>query len=289
MSDLAAETLAKVIEMESAGKAVEALEILDQAIAGGLEDVLIYSRRGKLLEFLQRYEQAFSSFSKAASIESNFRDHYNAGNMLLILKQYEEAIVAFEQSIICRADYPECWTNKGIAHHSLEQFDDARICFAEALKTDPEFTPALRCKAILYSSLGDESTSCEFYEKAAQLQPDKASAWFEYGCALYRNLGEGQVFFEPNGPEGKTIQVFDKVIELQPDTQGAWGRKIGVLFRLADAAIAAERAAGDGTDAPKIFPLIQGELLQTAQTACERFPDDQWFADRRKEAEELSS
>lgn len=289
MSDLAAETLAKAIEKESSGKVEDALEILDQAILGGLNDVLIFSRRGKLLEYLQRWEEAFSSFSKAASIESNFRDHYNAGNMLLILQRYEEAIVAFENSIICRGDYPECWTNKGIAHHSLEQFEDALICFKEALKFDAKFVPALRCKAIVYSSLGQEETSCEFYKQAAQLQPDKASAWFEYGCSLYKNLSDEQVFFEPDGPEGKTIQVFDKVIELQPETKGAWGRKIGVLFRLVDAAVAAQRAAGDGQDVPQILPIIHSELLQTLENACQRFPEDPWFADRKKEALAISS
>lgn len=288
MSDIAAETLAKAIELESSGNAEAALEILDKAILDGLDDVLIYSRRGKLLEYLQRWEEAFSSFSKAASIESNFRDHYNSGNMLLILKRYDEAIVAFESSIICRGDYPECWTNKGIAHHSLEQYEDARMCFVEALKIDETFIPALRCKAVLLATIGDQETACEFYQKAARLQPDRASAWFEFGCALYNKLGEGQVFFEPDGPEGKTIQVFDKVIELQPDTQGAWGRKIGVLFRLVDAAIAAERAAGDGEEAPHVFPIIHAELLQTIEAAIERFPEDSWFQDRNKDAQNLS-
>lgn len=288
MSDPVANTLAQAIELEQSGKLEEALKVYDQAILNGSNDVLIFSNRGLLLERLQRWEDAFNSFSKAAEIESNFRDHYNAGNMLLVLKRYAEAIAAFDASLACRDDYAESCVNKGIAHYSLEQLDEAGRCFDKALTLDPQFPPALRSSAILKSAQGDEASACAFYKKAAQAQPDRASAWFEYGCALYKTLGEGQVFFEPDGPEGLTLQAFDRVIELQPETQGAWGRKIGVLFRLADAALATDRAASSaGSDAPALFPMLHGELLSCLQEACQRFPDDAWFAERKSDAENM--
>ena len=116
----------------------------------------------------------------------------------------------------------------------------------------------------------------------------RASAWFEFACSLYKTLPEDKTEFEPNGPEGKTIQVLDRVIELQPNTQGAWGRKVGVLFRLTDAALAADRnASANNSDAPALFPMLHGELLSTLSEACHRFPDDKWFADRSKEAAAL--
>ncbi len=288
MSDPIANTLAQAIELEQSGQFDAALAVYDQAILTGIQDVLIFSNRGLLLERMQRWEDAFNSFSKAASLDNNFRDHYNAGNMLLILKRYEEAITAFDASLACRDDNAESWVNKGIAHYSIEQFDDAEPCFTHALSLDETFPPALRCIAILKSAQGDESAASQYYQKAAEAQPDRASAWFEYGCSLYKTLGEGQVFFEPDGPEGRTIQAFDRVLELQPDTQGAWGRKIGVLFRLVDAAQAADNAASSANrDAPALFPLLHRELLSCIAAACQRFPDDPWFAERRSDAEKL--
>ncbi len=290
MSDAVAEALAAAIERERSGDAGGALDIFDAAIRDLEPSVLLYSNRGLLLERMQRIEEALGSFLEAARVEPNFRDYYNAGNMLLHLQRYEEAIEQFQLSIEQRDDYPECWVNLGIVQHSLKQWDDARVAFGKVLEADDSFYPALRSLAILESSQGDESTASEYYERAVRARPDDVNAWFELGCSLYKTLGEGQVFFEPDGPEGKTIQAFDKVIELDASKQGAWGRKIGVLFRLVDAAQAVDTAAaGAGTGAPRMFPLIHGELMEAVQAACIRFPDDAWFADRKADAQAMGT
>ena len=148
MSEEIPHILAKAIEHDRSGNLEQALEVYDQAILDGISDVLIFSNRGLVLERLQQWEEAFHSFSKAAALNSNYRDHFRAGNMLLVLKRYDEAISAFNSSLECRDDDPECWVNQGIAHFNLKQFTEAGDRFQKALSLDPEFSPALRLSLI---------------------------------------------------------------------------------------------------------------------------------------------
>jgi protein O-GlcNAc transferase len=142
------------------------------------ESVLLNSNRGLLLERMGRYEEALIAFQAAAHVENNFRDHYNASNMLLFLERYDEAIESFQSSIACRDDYAEAWVNQGIALHALSRHAEARQAFDKALSIDSSFYPAIRSFAILEASIGNDSAAIEYYEKAAAAQPEHVSTWF---------------------------------------------------------------------------------------------------------------
>ncbi len=288
MSDIVASTLAKALEQERSGNLDSALATFDAAITEGIHEVLIHSNRGLLLDRMGRHEEALSSFKNAYYIEPNFRDHFNAGNMLLHLQRFSEAITEFETSIKFRQDYPNCWCNKGIAHNALKKVEVAVEDFAKALEINSTFYPAHRCLAVVHADAGRNEQSLEHYKLAAEAAPTIAEAWFEYGCALYNTLGEGQVFFEPDGPEGRTVNALEKTIELNPSIAGAWGRKIGVQFRLADAAQATDRANPD-SHSIKLRPLMLSDLTTTLNEALQRFPEDPWFTDRQKDLEALQT
>ncbi|MDQ8201952.1 tetratricopeptide repeat protein [Pelagicoccus sp. SDUM812003] len=281
MPDIVAETLAKAISLEHEGKPDAALKIYEEAIGSGAEEVLLHSNRGLLLDRMGKVELALADFRKANLISPNFRDHYNAGNMLMKLDRFEDALSEFEASLSYRNDYPDCWANKGIAHHALSQLEEARESFDRALQLNPDFAPAHRCLAILHRSLGRDSLAIGHFKKAAEAAPENANAWFEYGCALYKALDGETVSFDPSGPEGQAVNAFDRVIELAPANAGAWGRKIGVLFRLADAAQAADAQASD--EAPQLVQLILADLASTLTLAREQFPHDDWFAKRQQD------
>ena len=285
MPDLVANVLSKAIQQEQAGQADAALATFDQAIAEGVDAVLIHSNRGLLLDRMGRPAAALSAFRRANVLEPNFRDHYNAGNMLLKLERFEDAQSEFEASISYRDDYPDCWTNWGIARHATGEIEAARAAFDRALQLSPDFLPAHRCLAILHGKKGRLELSAGHFRRVAEASPASGDAWFEYGCALYKTLGEGTVSFDPSGPEGRAIAAFDRAIALQPGNAGAWGRKIGAQFRLADAARSSDQAAAAGPRSIQLLPLILADLASTIAEAIERFPDDPWFRERRKDLE----
>ena len=290
MSDPVAESLSQAIAMEQSGDPESALQVFDEAISRGLEEVLIFSNRGLLLDRMGRCEDALSSFRKANVLSPNFRDHYNAGNMLMKLERYEDALSEFDASLSYRQDYPDCWTNKGIAHQLLSDPHAAKTAFDQALQLNPDFSPAHRCLALYFSQLDKTELAIGHFRKAAESNPNASSSWFEYGCSLYKTLDGTQVSFDPNGPEGKAISAFDKTIELDPTNAGAWGRKIGVQFRLADRAKAADQqTAASGENAPKLLSFILADLAETIHAAQKQFPDDQWFVARQKDVEALQA
>lgn len=281
----AATALANALGLEQDGKLDEALDAYNQSIANGIDDILIHSNRGMLLERLKRYPEALDSFQKASAIESNFRDHYNAGNMQLTLGNHAKALESYAASLAHRENYPDCWVNKAIAHHALNQIPDAHAALEKALALDPTFYPALRSQAILLSSTGREREAIAVYQKATEAKPSFSNAWFEYACAIYKSLGD-EITFDPSGPEGQAMRALDKVIEIEPNKQGAWGRKIGILFRLVDAAQSADNDTA-ASSAPRMFPLIHNELLTTIEAAIARFPEDDWFPQRKKDAQAM--
>ena len=158
-ADPIAETLAEALQLERTGEPEAALACFDAALANQSEALLLHSNRGLLLERMQRYEDALESFQAATRIEGNFRDHYNAGNMLLFLERNAEAKDAFDASIACRDDYPEAWVNRGIASNGIDATTTARESFEQALAINEAFYPALRCLAILEASLENEIRS----------------------------------------------------------------------------------------------------------------------------------
>lgn len=284
MSDSIATILADALQREQSGEREQAIAILTDAIDSGHTDVLLHSNRGLMLDRTGNHTEALSAFRKAYVIEPNFRDHYNAGNMLLHLKRFEDAISEFQASLSYREDYPDCWTNLGIAQHATAQIDNAQKSFDRALAIDPDFIPAYRCLAILYSQTENLPLANAHFKRVAEASPESYAAWFEYACSLYKSLDETAVSFDPSGPEGLAVSALDKAIEINPDAAGAWGRKIGVQFRLADAAQATDNANPD-PNLPRLLPFVLADLATTIAAARERFPEDSWFGDREKDLE----
>jgi len=82
---------------------------------------------------------------------------------------------------------------------------------------------------------GNYQKSLEYYEKAIELKPDLAEAWYNKGAAL-GNLGR----------HGEALKAFDKAIELKPDYAEAWDNKgvaLSKLGRQEEGALAAHEKA----------------------------------------------
>ncbi len=74
----------------------------------------------------------------------------------------------------------------------------------------------------------------EFFEKAIEVEPDNASAWYNKGTAL------GKL-----GKLDEAIKAFDKAIEIEPDIASAWNNKstaLGKLGKLDEAIKALDKA-----------------------------------------------
>jgi tetratricopeptide (TPR) repeat protein len=66
----------------------------------------------------------------------------------------------------------------------------------------------------LFVILEEYEEAITSYDKALQFKPDKDSAWYNRGVALF-NLGR----------YGEAITCYDKVLQIKPDNYSAWYNK----------------------------------------------------------------
>jgi len=65
-------------------------------------------------------------------------------------------------------------------------YDKARKAFQQAIKVDPNYTPAYESLANLYLILEDSQRAVETYQKAIQVAPNNAQLWYELGMCQCR-------------------------------------------------------------------------------------------------------
>jgi tetratricopeptide (TPR) repeat protein len=76
---------------------LEALAVLDQALAYDPDSAAAWSLKGLVLEYLHRYEEALRCCEQAIQLDSTHADAYAGKSLALIgLKRYEEALTTAE-------------------------------------------------------------------------------------------------------------------------------------------------------------------------------------------------
>jgi Flp pilus assembly protein TadD len=64
--------------------------------------------------------------------------HFARGSTASLLKNWPEALEAFEAAIAARPDYPEAWNLRGAVLHEMGEDEEALGCFEQALKLRPK-------------------------------------------------------------------------------------------------------------------------------------------------------
>lgn len=119
-------------------------------------------------------------------------------------------------------------TARGVDNASQGKFKEAKQEFEQALKVDPSFGPAKRAlqiiedvasqkiesqtavnyfKGITYSLKGQHGQAIPYYNKAIEINPRFANAYFSRGVAYAQDRGQ----FD------QAISDYDKAIEINPD------------------------------------------------------------------------
>ncbi|MDQ1261565.1 MAG: hypothetical protein QG575_746, partial [Euryarchaeota archaeon] len=94
---------------------------------------------------------------------------YNKGSDLYDQGKYDEAIVAFDESIRINPQYKWAWHDKGFALYKLGRHDEAIRAFDESIKRKPEsFAPWLM-KSLALDALGNRKEADAALSKAKEL------------------------------------------------------------------------------------------------------------------------
>jgi len=165
------------------------------------------------------------------------------GVALVTQGRYTEAIQSFDEAIWVNADYAPAWKCKGDAlydqgkfadaasatrvengkiTHRRGNFADAIQAYDEALRLDPEYAAAWKCKGDALDAVGRTSEAMEAYDEAIQLDQNLSSAWYKKGNILYYQ-----------GKNDEALRAYEEVIRLDPNFAPAWNGKGDALMNQA--------------------------------------------------------
>jgi tetratricopeptide (TPR) repeat protein len=165
----------------------------------------------------------------------------DVGLSYMQINRFEEATEAFERAARFAdddsLDEQEAWTNKGVAHAELEEYDEAIGAYREALRIDDDSEHAATAHTNLAYALwefGETEEALEHAERAVEIDPRFPQAWYNRGFFLLeRGLAE------------EAVNAFDNAIRLGFRNADVLDEKARALEELGDheeAEAVAERA-----------------------------------------------
>jgi len=131
----------------------------------------------------------------------------------------EEAADAYQQAIALKADVPGYYNNLGNVLARAGKIDEARAAYMKSAELDPPNAAlAWRNFGISLFNADRKKEAIEPLQKATQLDPKSAQAWFLLGASMV-----GAMEWKKEGSELKpiimpgTVEAYEKAIELDPN------------------------------------------------------------------------
>ena len=153
--------------------------------------------------------------------------YFYRGNEKYLMRNYEDAITAYNEAIRLQPDFANAYVNRGLAKEKLGQHEAAITDYSSAIKIDSELAGAYNNRGSAQRRLGQHFLALEDLSTAIQLDPRYVKAYVNRGNAK-NSLGH------PN----EALEDFNTALDLDPDSAEAYNNR-GVakaaLMQLPDA------------------------------------------------------
>jgi superkiller protein 3 len=150
----------------------DALALLDQSLAGGLDEAAIWSARGDCLRALGRKEEAAASFDQALKRAPRDPEAWiKKGEALDAAGVFAEAIACYDRAVELHPRHLRAWNSKGVGLTRLGRMEEALACFTRALELDPRFALARFNKGAAEDKLGRGDEAARSFQAFLSLAP----------------------------------------------------------------------------------------------------------------------
>ena len=229
----------KDIAFQAQGMPDEAIQAYDEALKLDSNLTEVWFKKGVALFYKGEYEKAASSLAKAINdcdeaIKLNPNDYmawFHKGDAIdysvlgnskyshdVANLAYEEAVKACDEVIKQDQNDSVAWNYKGLALEAQSKDDEAIQAYDKAIEINPQYAEAWFNKGCV---LPEENDSIKAYDKVIELDPKNAEAWFNKGIT-HGNQGN----------DDEAIKCYDEVIRLVPKNVNAWLNKANALSSL---------------------------------------------------------
>jgi len=159
---------------------------------------------------LYKQGQFLSAVKQAQSITNQYPEAFMVWNILgastAQIGMLDEAIDAYNKSLLLKPDYAQTYNNMGIALRKQGNLDEAIEVYKKAISLKPDYVHAYYNMGVILKDQNKLAEAVEAYKKALYLRPDYAEA--------YNNMG---ITFREQGNLDEAIEVYKKAISLKPN------------------------------------------------------------------------
>lgn len=153
-------------------------------------------------------------------------DHYNYGNVLEALHDYEKAKQEFLKAIDNNPQQAEVWKNLGSVYYHLNDHEREIECYDNALKINDKLSQALISKGVtLLKVFGNPEEAVQLIEKGLELEDSVCLQW------TYAWYWLGEAYYKINDLQ-KALERVDKGLQITPSSYHLLNLKALILSRL---------------------------------------------------------
>ena len=135
----------------------------------------------------------------------NFNALYLLGTLFFQKKNFNKAIINFENALLINPDHAELCNNYGAALIQIGEYKKSINYFQNAIKIKPNYAQAYNNFGSALKELKEYKKSATLFEKAIQIEPNLVDS--------YINLG---IIFKELGDFSKAIFYFQETIKIHP-------------------------------------------------------------------------
>lgn len=223
----------------------------------GFVTQFIFDNNDDLQKFEQNFEQLKSKL-EFLGFEFILQDEIQItldGITLAKNKEFEKAILRFDEAIKLNPKYEVVWANKANALFLMKKYDESFECYKEWSNLRPKLAVAWEGLGKCCILKGNFDEALDYFEKASQFGPEIWSVWDNKGRALYYQKKFGDairsftksielkndnydalkfrgICFAQTKQKQKAIEDFDKILSNNPNDSDALYNKASALFEL---------------------------------------------------------
>ena len=190
-----------------AGRADEALAVVDDALRARPEDHELHYGRGVVLQALGRGDEAMAAWQEAVRLKPGYFPALNGiGAAALDAGRFEVAAEALTAAVAAKPDFPDARYNLALAYEGLGKVAEAYASIREARRLAPQDFDVLVAAAALALKAGDAEGAREAAAAASEVRKGDLEALRLEAMALSR-LGRHE----------QAAAAFQLVVDKAPD------------------------------------------------------------------------